>query len=356
MPVDRRALEGAAIARRHAATAGAAAPANQARCIAAYTGGGDEPRGSAGGLSSWTEPDRHRRRAGRCRFFHRSHHRPVAAGARAADGRVLHRARTTSVGALGIRRKDDGSRASDTCCSSTRWCAWQRWRSSTSRAAASKRSPGALSPCTREEYDGPGRVDSLRPAPAVSDPVSSRRAVEPGRLPRRDAGARSIKPIMAAAFLSDPAGRSRWLPARARASSHASPTAVPSARKHARATDALQLGAVPRPHVLRRQEFCRLRAAMGDPGDGAGVRLECGLRTAERASAGKRDLLFGRTVDARRPSDGCARALALGGPLRPPAGRADRRSARSAVSSCARDALDTGEGAAMRGRAPTASE
>ena len=47
---------------------------------------------------------------------------------------------------------------------------------------------GALSPCTRQEYDGPGRAARVRHAPAVSDPLSPRRAAQSRGVSRRDAG------------------------------------------------------------------------------------------------------------------------------------------------------------------------
>ena len=83
---------------------------------------------------------------------------------------------------------------------------------------------GALSPCTRQEYDGPGRAancDKRLPYPIRYRPG---RAAEPRRVPRRDAGV-VVKPVMAAAFLSDPNVGARWLAAeRAAMQSHRRPT------------------------------------------------------------------------------------------------------------------------------------
>ncbi len=85
---------------------------------------------------------------------------------------------------------------------------------------------GALSPCTREEYDGPGRsarCDKRLPYPiryrpdALLNPAVFSDAM-PGSI---------IKPIMAAAFFSDPQVGVRWLAAE-RSELARSPTALPS--------------------------------------------------------------------------------------------------------------------------------
>ena len=74
---------------------------------------------------------------------------------------------------------------------------------------------GALSPCTRQEYDGPGRApscDKRLPYPIRYRPDALLNpAVFHDAMP-----ASVIKPIMAAAFLSDPDVGARWLASRAR--------------------------------------------------------------------------------------------------------------------------------------------
>jgi hypothetical protein len=69
---------------------------------------------------------------------------------------------------------------------------------------------GALSPCTRQEYDGPGRsraCDARMPYPLRYRPDAlMNAAVFHDAMP-----ASVVKPIMAAAFLSDPEVGQRWL-------------------------------------------------------------------------------------------------------------------------------------------------
>src|ERR1700752_2253107 len=69
---------------------------------------------------------------------------------------------------------------------------------------------GALSPCPREEYDGPGRSKScdkrLPYVPRYRPDALLNAAVFHDAMP-----ASVIKPIMAAAFLSDPTDGVRWL-------------------------------------------------------------------------------------------------------------------------------------------------
>jgi hypothetical protein len=71
---------------------------------------------------------------------------------------------------------------------------------------------GALSPCTREEYDGPGRspqCDRRMPYPIRYSPDALLNpAVYHDAMP-----ASTIKPVMAAAFLSDPVVGKTWLAA-----------------------------------------------------------------------------------------------------------------------------------------------
>jgi cell division protein FtsI/penicillin-binding protein 2 len=87
---------------------------------------------------------------------------------------------------------------------------------------------GSLSPCTRQEYDGPGRAaqcDRRLPYPiryrpdALANPALFHDAMP----------ASTIKPIMAAAFLSDPEVGPRWLRAE-QAEMARAPASVPSAQ------------------------------------------------------------------------------------------------------------------------------
>jgi len=154
---------------------------------------------------------------------------------------------------------------------------------------------GALSPCTREEYDGPGRsthCDKRLPYPiryrpdALLNPAVFSDAM-PGSI---------IKPIMAAAFFSDPQVGARWLAAE-RAELARSATAVPS-------RDSLRA-------QLMRSESARFldRMFCADQGfapcarpwevqamaPAFGWNADCALPSDQ---CGKRDLLFGRTYDA----------------------------------------------------------
>ena len=154
---------------------------------------------------------------------------------------------------------------------------------------------GALSPCTRQEYDGPGRAarcDRL-PYPIRYRPDALlNAAVFHDAMP-----ASTIKPIMAAAFLSDPAVGPRWLAAEQADMDRRRRPAV--AGQPARPADALELGALSRSHVLRRPETSR--HARG-PGTIQAMALAFGWNDGcaePREDCGKRDLLFGR---APRPA------------------------------------------------------
>src|SRR5437899_6211336 len=86
---------------------------------------------------------------------------------------------------------------------------------------------GALSPCTRQEYDGPGRDARCNRLPY---PIRYRPDALLNAAVFHDAmPASTIKPIMATAFLSDPAVGPRWLAAEL-AEMNRSPKAVPSAQ------------------------------------------------------------------------------------------------------------------------------
>ena len=91
--------------------------------------------------------------------------------------------------ALGMRRaEDDGRSRSASGCSKARWCGWRRSRSIDVASGRIEALAGALSPCARQEFDGPGRdagCDTRLPYPVQ---YRARRAAEPGGVPRRDAG------------------------------------------------------------------------------------------------------------------------------------------------------------------------
>jgi hypothetical protein len=159
---------------------------------------------------------------------------------------------------------------------------------------------GALSPCTRQEYDGPGRAaqcDRRLPYPiryrpdALSNPALFHDAMP----------ASTIKPIMAAAFLSDPEVGSRWLRAEEAEIARA-PGAVPSGQSlraqlmrsdSARFLDRMfcadkGFASCARPWAVQAEAL-----AFGWNGDCASAQDDCG----------RRDLLRGRNVVAARVAD-----------------------------------------------------
>ncbi len=166
---------------------------------------------------------------------------------------------------------------------------------------------GALSPCTREEYDGPGRsarCDKRLPYPiryrpdALLNPAVFSDAM-PGSI---------IKPIMAAAFFSDPQVGARWLAAE-RSELARSPTALPSTdslRAQLMRSDSARFldrmfcadkGFAP---CARPWEIQAMTPAFGWNADCAKPSEQCG----------KRDLLFGRSLDALG-DNGLGRPLAV---------------------------------------------
>ena len=163
---------------------------------------------------------------------------------------------------------------------------------------------GAMSPCARHEYDGPGRAkecDARLPYPVRYRPDALRNAAifhdaMPGS---------TIKPIMAAAFLTDGADGARLL-----ASEHAdlahSATAVPSANT--------LRGQIARSDSVRFLDrmFC------ADRNFSAGCDRPREIQTMAQTfgwdagcaspsdGCGKRDLLFGGTIDAAMEDGGRA--------------------------------------------------
>jgi hypothetical protein len=165
---------------------------------------------------------------------------------------------------------------------------------------------GALSPCTREEYDGPGRsrhCDRRIPYPVRYRPDALlNAAVFHDAMP-----ASTIKPIMAAAFLSDPVVGPRWLAAEEAEMARAG-NAWPSAQSLRG-----QLMRSDSARFLDRM-FCADRG-FGPCARPWEVQSEASLFgwnggcSAPRDDCGKRDLLFGRSVDGA--GDPRLRALAI---------------------------------------------
>ena len=169
---------------------------------------------------------------------------------------------------------------------------------------------GALSPCTRQEYDGPGRsarCDKRLPYPiryrpdALLNPAVYHDAM-PGSI---------VKPIMAAAFLANASVGSKWLAAE-RVDLSRSATAVPS-------VDSLrgQLAHSNSARFLDRM-FCADKGftACERPWEIQAMAFAFGWNlgcTNPSPDCGKHDLLFGRAIDARG-ADGVVRPLALAVP------------------------------------------
>jgi hypothetical protein len=159
---------------------------------------------------------------------------------------------------------------------------------------------GAMSPCTRQEYDGPGRAarcDKRIPYPIRYRPDALLNpAVFLDAMP-----ASTIKPIMAAAFLSDPVVGARWLSAeRAEIvkSSKATPTAQSMRGQLMRSDSARFLDRM----FCADKNFapCERPWTIQQTADWFGWNRGC---ATPRDECGKRDLLFGRTVDAAGDDD-----------------------------------------------------
>ena len=164
---------------------------------------------------------------------------------------------------------------------------------------------GALSPCTRQEYDGPGRearCDKRLPYPIRYRPDALLNpAVFHDAMP-----ASIIKPIMAAAFLSDPIVGARWIAAER----------ADLARGTTPALDTLR-GQLMRSNSARFLDrmFCADHGFVDcrRPWEIQASALAFGWNggcTQAADDCGKRDLLFGRAVDASDES-GVVTPLAL---------------------------------------------
>ena len=160
---------------------------------------------------------------------------------------------------------------------------------------------GALSPCTRQEYDGPGRearCDKRLPYPIRYRPDALLNpAVYHDAMP-----ASVIKPIMAAAFLSDPDVGPRWLASEQAALRRPGTPALDSLRgqlmrsNSARFLDRMFCADQGFMRCQRPWEVQAAALAFGWNGGCTGARDDCG----------KRDLLFGRAVDASDDSGAVA--------------------------------------------------
>jgi len=152
---------------------------------------------------------------------------------------------------------------------------------------------GALSPCTRQEYDGPGReksCDKRLPYPIRYRPDALlNAAVYHDAMP-----ASIIKPIMAAAFLSDRDVGARWLAAEQAGLQRPGTPAADSMRGQLMRSDSARF--LDR-MLCADQDFQRCRR----PWDVQAMALAFGWNGGcadGRHDCGKRDLLFGRAVDA----------------------------------------------------------
>ncbi|MEP6678069.1 MAG: hypothetical protein ABJB78_02135 [Betaproteobacteria bacterium] len=167
---------------------------------------------------------------------------------------------------------------------------------------------GAMSPCTRHEYDGPGRAaqcDKRLPYPIRYRPDALQNAAAfhdamPGS---------TIKPIMAAAFLTDGADGSRLL--------------ASELADVARAASATPAAGTLRGELARSDSVRFLdRMFCGDKGFAANCERAREIQSAALAfgwnlgcangsgACGKHDVLFGRTLDAMG-EEGSGRPLAL---------------------------------------------
>ena len=178
---------------------------------------------------------------------------------------------------------------------------------------------GALSPCTRQEYDGPGRAkscDRRLPYPIRYRPDALLNpAVYHDAMP-----ASVIKPIMAAAFLSDREVGARWLAAEQAGLQR------PGSPPH----DSLR-GQLMRSNSARFLDrmFCADQGFQHcrRPWDVQAAALSFGWNEGcndARELCGKRDLLFGRAVDASDTSgtvDPLATLVPYGRLLAEPLGR-----------------------------------
>jgi hypothetical protein len=277
------------------------------------------PRARAG----LAQPRRRRRRAGRRRLLDRRHDRSRPAGARPEDRRLLHRpARRLPRAAM--RRAEDrdqplGAQLLEGAMVRMAAVAVIDIASGRIEALA-----GALSPCARQEVDGPGRdaaCDTRLPYPVHyrADALLNA-AVYHDAMP-----ASTIKPIMATAFLADPSARGSRLLASERAAMQKDGTpARDSLRGQLMRSDSARF--------LDRM-FCFEQgfAACARPWEVQAAARAFGWNGGcadDDASCGKADLLFGGPLghdDERGSLAPGATAIAYGRLLSEPVGRSSAR-------------------------------
>lgn len=156
---------------------------------------------------------------------------------------------------------------------------------------------GALSRCARQEVDGPGRdpsCDTRLPYPLQYRPDALLNpAVFHAAMP-----ASTIKPIMAAAFLSDPEVGPRWLAAERAAMKSTAAPARDSLRSQLLRSDSARF--LDRMFCLDKGfARCDRPWAVQAAASAFGWNAACADGAADAQGAcGKHDLLFGRAVDA----------------------------------------------------------
>jgi hypothetical protein len=194
---------------------------------------------------------------------------------------------------------------------------------------------GALSPCTREEYDGPGRsrdCDKRMPYPIRYRPDALlNAAVFHDAMP-----ASVIKPIMATAFLADPDVGPRWL---ASERAEMQRTAWPSRDSLRGQLMRSGLGALSRSHVLRRPGIRQLPPAVASTGNRRGIRVECRLQRRARRVRQARSSVRPRLRSRRR----FRHPVGHDRPVRAAVGRARQRKGGCAVRARKAVPLDTGK-------------
>ena len=166
---------------------------------------------------------------------------------------------------------------------------------------------GAMSPCARQEVDGPGRdanCDKRLPYQVQYRPDALLNpAVFHDAMP-----ASTIKPIMAAAFLSDPEVGARWLAAERAAMKRAAVPARDSLRGQLMRSDSARfldrMFCIDKGFANCQRPWDVQMAAMafgwnaGCMDNRVDTRADKGTHAEARPDCGKQDLLFGRPVDA----------------------------------------------------------
>ena len=160
---------------------------------------------------------------------------------------------------------------------------------------------GAMSPCARQEVDGPGRdanCDKRLPYPVQYRPDALLNpAVFHDAMP-----ASTIKPIMAAAFLSDSEVGARWLAAERAAMKRAAVPARDSLRGQLVRSDSARfldrMFCIDKGFANCRRPWDVQMAATAFGWNAGCMGNRVDTHAEARADCGKQDLLFGRAVDA----------------------------------------------------------